>query len=253
MKRILLVEDNIDLAGNIILILEEYNYQVDHAVSVKNGLEVMKKSRPDLILCDIMLPVTPGYKLLEEIKKMDSQMPPVFIFVTAKSQRKDLRKGMELGADDYVTKPFTSEELINAVKTQLDKREKIIGSKAVRDQEDADTKYSIHDRIFINDKKHPGLYPIEKIAYITTLKDYSQVVMDDQTKYIVRKSLRSWEEDLPADNFLRIHKTKLINVNLIQDIENSPNKTLKVTLRGFDQKFSVSQRISQRLKNDAIK
>ena len=79
------------------------------------------KNPPDLIVCDIMMPVLDGYGVYQIINKNEALQHIPFIFLSAKSERSDLRKGMEMGADDYITKPFTDAELINAIKTRLEK------------------------------------------------------------------------------------------------------------------------------------
>ncbi|MBS3946361.1 MAG: response regulator, partial [Melioribacter sp.] len=112
MKKILIIEDNYDLAQNTLLFLKEYGYDVLSCPNGKEGLKVMLNYQPDLILCDIMLPDINGYKILSEIKKLENPIPPIVIYITAKTQRDDIRKGMTLGADDYITKPFTFDELL---------------------------------------------------------------------------------------------------------------------------------------------
>lgn len=121
MKRILLIEDNPDIRDNTAEILELANYQVTTAENGKTGVELALKDKPDLIICDIMMPVLDGYGVLHLLhKNLDLQNIP-FIFLSAKSERTDIRKGMEMGADDYITKPFEETELLNAVESRLKK------------------------------------------------------------------------------------------------------------------------------------
>src|SRR3982750_4690342 len=123
MKKILLIEDNDDIRENTAEILELANYKVFTAENGKAGIEQAMENRPDLIVCDIMMPVLDGYGVLMTLQKnADTQNIP-FIFLTAKSERNDFRKGMELGADDYITKPFTDIELLNAIDSRLKKVE----------------------------------------------------------------------------------------------------------------------------------
>jgi CRP-like cAMP-binding protein/CheY-like chemotaxis protein len=121
MKKILLIEDNKDMRENTMEILELANYQVTAAKNGKEGVEFAQKSRPDLIICDIMMPVLDGYGVLHMLSKNAETASVPFIFLTAKAERTDLRKGMEMGADDYVTKPFDDIELLNAIESRLRK------------------------------------------------------------------------------------------------------------------------------------
>src|SRR5664279_417372 len=123
MKRILLIEDNDDIRNNTAEILELSNYQVIVAENGKIGVEKAMEHKPDLIICDIMMPVLDGYGVLHAIHKNNTIKNTPFIFLTAKTERRDFRKGMELGADDYVTKPFEATELLNAVDSRLKKLE----------------------------------------------------------------------------------------------------------------------------------
>lgn len=121
MKKILLIEDNDDIRNNTAEILELSNYEVITAADGKSGVEKALKHVPDLIICDIMMPVLDGYGVLHSLQKSDVAKHVPFIFLTAKTERADLRKGMEAGADDYITKPFTGSELLNAVDGRLKK------------------------------------------------------------------------------------------------------------------------------------
>lgn len=121
MKKILIIEDNEDIRNNTAEILELSNYKVFVAENGKTGIEMAIKNNPDLIICDIMMPVLDGYGVLHAVHKNDTLKNIPFIFLTAKTERSDFRKGMELGADDYITKPFTGIELLNAVDGRLKK------------------------------------------------------------------------------------------------------------------------------------
>jgi CRP/FNR family cyclic AMP-dependent transcriptional regulator len=121
MKTILLIEDNDDIRDNTAEILELANYKVIVAENGKVGVEKAIEYSPDLIICDIMMPVLDGYGVLHAVHKNDAIKNTPFIFLTAKTERGDLRKGMELGADDYIMKPFDGTELLNAVDSRLKK------------------------------------------------------------------------------------------------------------------------------------
>ena len=123
MKKILIIEDNEDVRENIADILELANYKVNTAENGKTGLEKAKQLLPDVILCDIMMPELDGYQVLEYLNKSTKTASIPFIFLTAKTEKNDVRKGMNLGADDYLTKPFTENELLDAVESRLKKHD----------------------------------------------------------------------------------------------------------------------------------
>jgi CRP/FNR family transcriptional regulator, cyclic AMP receptor protein len=121
MKKVLLIEDNNSIRENTAEILEMANYKVFTAENGKKGVEIALQETPDLVICDIMMPVLDGYGVLHLMHKNPSLHNTPFIFLTAKTERSDIRKGMELGADDYITKPFEGTELLNAVESRLKK------------------------------------------------------------------------------------------------------------------------------------
>ncbi len=125
MKKILLIEDNDDIRNNTAEILELSNYKVIVAENGKVGVQKALEEHPDLIICDIMMPVLDGYGVLHSIHKNEALINIPFIFLTAKTERVDFRKGMEFGADDYITKPFTGAELLIAVDSRLKKIESL--------------------------------------------------------------------------------------------------------------------------------
>ncbi|NMM46975.1 response regulator [Marinigracilibium pacificum] len=125
MKSILVIEDNNDVRENISEILELSNYYVKQAHNGIEGVRIAKTSKVDLILCDIMMPELDGYGVLHMLNKDPKTSNIPFIFLTAKTEKSDIRKGMNLGADDYLTKPFDDTELLEAIEIRLKKAEAI--------------------------------------------------------------------------------------------------------------------------------
>ena len=123
MKKVLVIEDNQDIRENTAEILELSNYSVTTASNGKEGVEQARLHKPDLILCDIMMPELDGYGVLHMIQKNPELQQTPFIFLTAKTEQSDMRKGMSLGADDYIPKPFDPTDLLNAIESRLKKAE----------------------------------------------------------------------------------------------------------------------------------
>jgi CheY-like chemotaxis protein len=121
MKTILVIDDNNDIRENTAEILSLAGYQTFTAENGKRGVELAGREKPDLIVCDIMMPELDGYGVLHLLKNRPETENIPFIFLTAKTERGDFRKGMELGADDYITKPFDDIELLKAIEIRLKK------------------------------------------------------------------------------------------------------------------------------------
>jgi DNA-binding NarL/FixJ family response regulator len=122
MKTILVIEDHADMRRNIVTILEMENFHVVSAADGRSGLEQVRLCRPDVILCDVMMPDLDGYGVLAELRNDPSLAAIPFIFLTAKGERRDVRAGMNLGADDYLSKPVTASDLLAAIDARLQRR-----------------------------------------------------------------------------------------------------------------------------------
>lgn len=127
MPTILIIEDEEGIREVVYDLLTTNHFLVIAAANGSEGVRLAIEHQPDLILCDVAMPVLDGYGVLEQLKKQSTTLTIPFIFLTAKSSVKDLRQGMELGADDYLIKPFTSQELLGAIQTRLNKQAQLKG------------------------------------------------------------------------------------------------------------------------------
>ena len=152
MKSILVVEDNLEVRENLCEILELAGYNVHAAEHGSAGVELAITEKPDLILCDVMMPRLDGYGVLKILRtnKLTSQIP--FIFLTAKVDKQDFRKGMGLGADDYITKPFDDTDLLEAIEIRLNRRDK--NEQAYSESTNTSQKNAISD--WINQRMNEG-------------------------------------------------------------------------------------------------
>lgn len=137
MKKALIIEDNDDIREGTAEILDLAGYETFTAKNGKIGVDLAIKHLPDIILCDIMMPELDGYGVLYLLQKNPQTVNIPFIFLTAKAERADMRKGMEMGADDYLTKPFDDVELFNSIESRLKKKNKNAGFKTVGGDKDA--------------------------------------------------------------------------------------------------------------------
>jgi CRP-like cAMP-binding protein len=125
MKKILVIEDNAEVRENLEEILELYGYEVLAAEDGTVGVDLALRHMPDLILCDVMMPRLDGFGVLNILSKKAQTADIPFIFLTAKAEKSDFRRGMNLGADDYITKPFYKDELLAVLETRLKKSERL--------------------------------------------------------------------------------------------------------------------------------
>jgi len=123
MKRILVIEDEPEMRRNIAALLRYRNYEPIEAENGRKGVELARREKPDLILCDVMMPELDGYGVLQALQEDTTLALVPFIFLTAKGEKNDLRSGMNLGADDYLTKPVANKDLVSAIEARLRRSE----------------------------------------------------------------------------------------------------------------------------------
>jgi DNA-binding NarL/FixJ family response regulator len=123
MKKILVIEDEPEMRRNITTLLRYYDYEPVAAENGRVAVEMARREKPDLILCDVMMPELDGYGVLQALQSDTSLARIPFIFLTAKGEKNDLRSGMNLGADDYLTKPVANADLVRAIESRLRRAE----------------------------------------------------------------------------------------------------------------------------------
>lgn len=181
MRRILVVEDEIDLLENIAELLRTEGYEVLEAKDGENAVRQAWKNKPDLILCDILLPKIDGFTVLSILSKDPQTAIIPFIFLTAMTERADMRRGMTLGADDYITKPFTRTELLQAIEIRFKKRELM---ERETNRKLAELRASITQSL-----------PQEVLTSLSVILGYSEMLIDEknsvQTPELAREIYRS--------------------------------------------------------------
>jgi DNA-binding LytR/AlgR family response regulator len=250
-KKILFIEDEKIVRENVISLLTEEGYTVFSADDGNKGVNIAKKELPDLIICDIMMEGMDGYTVLKELScdKITKSVP--FIFLTAKVEREDIRKGMNLGADDYLFKPFDAEDLLNSIAKRLKRIESL---KADFDSTgEKPQKYTTEDKIFVQVNSKTHLISISEISYITAEKQYSSLKLSDGKSYLLRKSLSHWEKLLPEKKFLRIHRSTIINIDHLVKMETWYNSSFILYLKNVDKPFIISRRYSMKLRGKLFK
>lgn len=249
-KKILVIEDEKQILKNIETLLKAEYFDVKTASNGKEGIILTSQFKPDLIICDIMMPGMDGYEVIKELGKDNNTSAIPFIFLTAKVERNDLRKGMELGADDYIFKPFKSDDLINAVKTRINKFE-IIKATVLENKEknnEKNRRYKPDDNIYFQMHNSSLLVKVEKIKYISADNQYTLIILDNDKQIVIRRSVSRWEQILPEKLFIRIHRSTLINTQFIRKIEKTVTNSYSVFLTDTDKPFDISRKYLKQIK-----
>jgi DNA-binding LytR/AlgR family response regulator len=251
MMKILLIEDDKNIRSNIKYVLEASNYKVFSAEDGKEGIQLAKEVIPDLVICDILMPVLDGYQVKNELSADPKTASIPFIFLSAKSKKCDVRAGMNLGADDYLTKPFKTEDLLNAVEVRLSRTAELSTvrkGKAFRG-ENTTAELERDDTIFVEIDGKPIFIKISDIIYIAAKNEYSNLYLRDGRKLLVRRLIKQWDELLPKKVFLRIHRSTIINLNSIKKIERWFKRSFIIYLENSCGPVYMSERFARKLKS----
>ncbi len=250
MKKILVIDDDSSILKSLKDLLSLSDYEVETTSESIHGVKLADSLNPDLIICDIIMPSLDGLGVLHELSKNPKTENIPFIFLTAKSDLQDIRKGMELGADDYLIKPFTPSELLRAIDIRLSKREKILAGQQNKTAEVPNMKKLDKESfIILMTSERPENVRIASIVYIEAMEKYSNVFLANGKKLTVRKLIKEWELVLPENNFVRIHRSIIINLEFVDRLEKWFNYSFRIYLKNIDKPLESSRRYAAILKS----
>lgn len=206
---------------------------VGEAESVTQAAELVHAKKPDVVFLDIQLPGETGFDLLEQISH-----PCKIIFVTAFDAY--AIRAFEVNALDYLLKPINPARLAQAIERL-----------AAHDSAPALPVRALEyeDRLLIEVDEGSRFLKVSDIVVISAMGDYSQIVSCDGKKSLVLKSLRDWEERLPARHFTRIHRSTIINVEYVERLESWFNRSYRIHIRQMSEPLVMSRRYAARFKS----
>jgi len=251
-KKILIIDDDINIRENIATLLSEEGYDVISAKDGKIGIKMAKEEIPDLILCDILMKGIDGYDVLEDLSNDNLTRMVPFIFLTAKVEMDNIRLGMRLGADDYIVKPFSSDDLLKSIETRLRKIEGYKSEPVDSEESSKSERYLIDDKIFARIDGTPVLLKVNDILLINAENQFTSVRTTDGKTYTLRRSLAHWEESLPQKNFLRIHRGTIVNTNYLVKIEKWYKTSLLVYLKDIKEPLVISKRYATKIRKNFL-
>jgi len=250
-KSILIIEDDPALRENTAELLELSDYKVRMAPNGRVGIDYVYQEKPDLIICDIMMPEVDGYGVLEAMNKNPDFIHIPFIFLSAKTEHNEIRKGMNLGADDYLTKPFTEQELLDAIESRLLKTETLLNAfqkEVSQEDEEGDIRNLNELKSFF--EEYGEKLDLKKGEYIYEVGDRSNSI------YLVTKGVvKCFKIDsngkelitelVSEDNFLGFtplqnHSPYVESAMVVKDAElHSISKSILRELLGKNQNISI--------------
>jgi DNA-binding LytR/AlgR family response regulator len=243
LKKVLVIQNSKNTSNQIDSILPKKEFEIFYSHNRQDGLEISFHYLPDVILfflddndnsMDVLSKITAGEKT--------SSIP--LIVISENNSFNQLRKVMDLGADDYLTMDSLENSLLICINRRLDKFSKLKEtiSNEINSFEEETGKEKRDDHILVKIGNRLKLVKFEEIICITALKEYSKLMTKDNLKIVVRKSLKNWVAVLPAKYFLQIHRATIININFIDKIVKTNERTYTVHLKNISETFNFSQR-----------
>lgn len=232
---VLVIDDERLARKDLISLLSAYDNitVVGEADDVPSAVKAIERLNPDVIFLDIQMPGDSGFDLLEK-----TDVEAQIVFVTAYDEY--AIRAFEVNALDYLLKPVNPDRLEKALE-KLESRERYAWERA--------RALDYEDRLFLMLGRHFKFLKINTILTITAAGDYSEVLTSDGTKGLTLKSMKEWETRLPAQHFIRIHRSTIINMEFIDRVEEWFNYSFKVYLKGVEEPYVISRRYATRLKD----
>jgi two-component system LytT family response regulator len=232
---VLVIDDERLARKDLISLLSAYDNitVVGEADDVPSAVKAIQRLNPDVIFLDIQMPGDSGFDLLEK-----TDVEAQIIFVTAYDEY--AIRAFEVNALDYLLKPVNPDRLEKSLK-KLESRERYAWEKT--------RALDYEDRLFLMLGRNFKFLKVNTILAITAAGDYSEVLTSDGNKGLTLKSMKEWETRLPAQHFIRIHRSTIINMEFIDRVEEWFNYSFKVYLKGVEEPYVISRRYANRLKD----
>lgn len=248
---ILIIDGNNSSLQLISRFLESAGFKTYQSSQGEEALRRANSILPSLIICNVALPEMSGYEILQRLLKDDRTASIPFIFLAHNNDLQEMKKAMALGADCYIAKPFNAAELISIINTKL-KKQKLIKRRGldeyIRNNIDKSS-INANETVLLNVDKRKKLIKKNDIEYITALGPYTNLFVVGKGIMQVRKLLKLWECILPEENFIKIHRSAIINSRFIKEIERRSSRTLMIKMENSNETFITSQRYSVRVRS----
>lgn len=243
MRKVLVIENASEELKHVESLLPQTDFEIYFSHNKKDGLEIAVRYLPDLILFSF----SNGKSDLDLIKKIcdnetTSDLP--LIVISNCSSFEQQRAVMELGADDYIPVTMLEISLFNSVRKRLERLTniKIRLNKEINAFDEFTSPPGKEDHVLVKIGNKLKLVKFSEIVCVTAMKEYSKIITKDGYKIIVRKSLRNWIRILPKNLFLRIHRATIINLDCIEKIIKTNERTYTVHLKNMEETFDFSHR-----------
>ena len=280
-QRILIIDDDRQLNAMLESGLSQHGYETASVTDGMKGLAAAAANPPDLVICDLDMPVMNGLEVIAGLRRQEDFHDTPVVFLSACGDRQQVRQSMNLGGDDFLSKPAALGEVLAAVAARLrlraQKRKKdlhrfqktaeifsgifndlaelpaavmetlAIAGRPAAVAALADANANPSSAILAKNNGRKVLLRLSEVKVIQAQSEYSVAYWGKDQHMMLRKPLKQWQTELPAHLFVRVHRNTLINLKYLEALETAPDGQLNVQIRGFKRPILVSQRAKARL------
>jgi len=244
LKKVLIINGKLEQEFEFQGVLESAGFSTYITTGESDGIKIADRYLPDIVICDL----GNHEKELSIIKSLNENSSTEcipLIVITSSNSNSYLRVAMELGADDIMVKPVNEGSLLRSINRRLRKIDVLkanLTEKIISTENLSSNGSKKIDHILVKIGTKLRLIEFSKIVCITSLKEYSKMTTVDDCKFVVRKSIKNWVETLPAKDFLRIHRSTIVNMSFLDKIEKAGFRSYHVYLKNISKPFPISQR-----------
>jgi DNA-binding LytR/AlgR family response regulator len=255
--KILIIESDKTVLDSVSKLLIEADYKPICTGDYEQGMKLLEKNNFSLILCAANIANANGHIFLQRLIQRPKIGSTPFIFLTNKIAKEDIQHASSLGADGYIFKPIEPDKLLATIERRLAKYSEFSSKKEnnmdLSGMESnltcAVKKLSIDDYLFRMIEGQPTFIKVGNVKYIISQNTYSKVFLSDGRSYRLKKTLTEIENLLPIRNFIRIHRSSIINIDFVSKIEKWFNNSFRVYLRDVNTPLEMSRRYSSLIKD----
>jgi DNA-binding LytR/AlgR family response regulator len=243
LKKILVIQEHEEIIKEIDSLLPKDEFEIYYSHNLQDGMEISLRYLPDLIIF-YMNNHSESVEVLSKLTGEEKTSSIPLVIISQKNSFEQMRIVMELGADDYLPLQLIEKSLLTSINKRLDKLSMLKAriNNQINSFEEETAKPKIDDHILVKIGNKLKLVKFAEIVCITALKEYSKITTKENCKIVVRKSLKNWVTVLPSKSFLRIHRATIINIDFIEKIVKTNERTYTVHLKNISETFDFSQR-----------
>jgi len=243
--KLLLIHNDSSHVQELNILLTNRGFNTYLAEDVLNGIEIAKIYTPDLILCSIRENGIDHCQVVSELARHERTHAIPLIFIASAPSFEEMRSIMNAGADDYIPYPMDHEDLIQSLHTRIKKRNAIKNKFDRGVQEGIESPGELpfsENHVLVKIGNQLRVIKFPEIICVLALKECSKIITNDGKRFVIRKSLKKWMEVLPAQSFMQIHRSTIINLDCVSKIQTNSEGSHEVILHQIDSPFQVSVR-----------